>query len=115
MSNLNALVDLLLHPEIPYLDPEHIIVGSATALISAVAFGVLLIYVRHLSKALDTIRQLEDILPICSHCKKIRRVGEDPAKIESWQPMESYISEKTTAQFSHGICPECMSTFYKEH
>jgi phosphoserine phosphatase RsbU/P len=46
-------------------------------------------------------RQLEELLPICPSCKKIHARGD------LWEPVESYISERSEAQFSHGICPEC--------
>lgn len=55
-----------------------------------------------LESALSKVRQLEGIIPICSYCKKIR----DDEK--SWQQMEVYISDHSEAQFSHGICPECL-------
>lgn len=54
-----------------------------------------------LRAALAKVKQLEGIIPICSYCKKIR---DDQ---ESWQQLESYISEHSEALFSHGICPEC--------
>jgi len=44
---------------------------------------------------------LEGILPICMYCKKIR---DNSA---SWHQLETYISNHSEAQFSHGICPEC--------
>jgi len=47
------------------------------------------------------VRSLEQLLPICPKCKKIR--GES----DMWQPVESYISRVTDAQFSHGVCPDC--------
>ncbi len=39
MSNLSALVDAFLHPEIPYFDIEHLIVGGVTGLVSSILFG----------------------------------------------------------------------------
>jgi CheY-like chemotaxis protein len=54
-----------------------------------------------LRAALAKVKQLEGIIPICSYCKKIR---DDQ---ESWQQLESYITEHSEALFSHGICPEC--------
>lgn len=57
--------------------------------------------VQELEAALHRVRQLEGLLPMCSYCKKIR---DDQG---SWQRVESYISARTDAQFSHGICPEC--------
>ena len=67
-----------------------------------------------LEKALSHIKNLEGILPICSNCKKIRLEGTDPEKQDSWVQIESYISEKTEAQFSHSICPECMKKLYPD-
>jgi len=115
MVNLNALVDLILHPAIPYFDKEHLIVGGVTGFVSIVLFGILFVYMRHLEIALNTIKSLESILPICSACKKIRIIDSDPKRIDSWQPIESYITLKTTAKLSHGICPECASRLYPEY
>jgi cadmium resistance protein CadD (predicted permease) len=115
MTNLNALVDFFLHPEIPYFDKEHLIVGGITGFVSIVLFGLLFIYMRHLNDALDTITTLESILPICSNCKKIRKTDSDPEQMDSWQPIESYITQMTTTKFSHGICPECLSKLYPEY
>lgn len=47
------------------------------------------------------VRQLEEMLPICSYCKKIR---DDQ---NYWQQLEGYISERTGSDFSHSICPDC--------
>ena len=47
------------------------------------------------------VKHLEGIIPICMYCKKIR---DD---MESWQQLEQYISEHSSAMFSHGVCPEC--------
>jgi hypothetical protein len=115
MSNLNALVDAVLHPDISYFDNEHLIVGGITGLVSLILFGSLILYVRHLDRALGRIKTLETILPICANCKKIRKPNSDPKNMESWQPIESYITEKTTAEFSHGICPECAAKLYPQY
>lgn len=115
MSNLSALVDLIIHPDIPYFDNEHLIVGGATGLVSGILFGLLFVHMRRLEAALRTIRSLERILPICSGCRKIRQPGTDPAKVDSWVPIESYITQKTATTFSHGICPECVSKIYPEY
>jgi DNA-binding response OmpR family regulator len=47
------------------------------------------------------LRRLEDFLPICSYCKKVR----DDQKY--WQAIETYISARAGTRFSHGICPDC--------
>jgi hypothetical protein len=67
-----------------------------------------------LENALSHIKKLEGILPICSNCKKVRLEGADPKKQGSWIEIESYISNRTEAQFTHGICPECMKRLYPD-
>ncbi len=47
------------------------------------------------------VRQLEEMMPICSYCKKIR---DDQ---NYWQQIEGYISERTGSDFSHSVCPDC--------
>ncbi len=114
MTNLNALVDFFLHPAIPYFDKEHLIVGGVTGFVSMILFGLLALYVGYLDNALRRIQTLEAILPICSNCKKIRKSESDSKKKESWQPIEAYITEKTSAEFSHSVCPECASKLYPQ-
>ncbi len=67
--------------------------------------------VRELHDALSLINRLEGILPICSNCKKIRTEG-DGAEQKGWVNIEEYLMEKTDAEFSHGICPECYKALY---
>jgi PAS domain S-box-containing protein len=52
------------------------------------------------------IKQLRGMLPICSSCKKIR---DDKGY---WNQIEDYIKEHSDAEFSHGICPECVKKLY---
>jgi PAS domain S-box-containing protein len=59
--------------------------------------------VRELQTALEEVRTLREILPICSYCRKIR---DDE---NYWHTVESYISRHTGTRFSHGICPSCMA------
>ena len=54
------------------------------------------------------IRILQGILPICSHCKKIR---DDDGH---WQQFETYVRDHSDADFSHGLCPECRAQLYPE-
>ena len=70
--------------------------------------------IEELEQALSHIKRLEGILPICASCKKIRVTGGDPKKQEDWVQMESYISSKSEARFSHSICPECMKKLYPD-
>ncbi len=59
-----------------------------------------------LRKALEDLKTLRGIVPICAHCKNIR----DDAGY--WQQVEAFVSAHTEAQFSHGICPTCLEKFY---
>ncbi len=58
--------------------------------------------VQELQEALGTVKVLAGLLPICSYCKRIRDDND------YWQQLESYVSTRTDAQFSHGICPGCL-------
>ena len=60
------------------------------------------------TRALNEVKTLSGFLPICSSCKKIRN---DQGY---WQAVEQYVKEHTEAQFTHGICPDCMGKFYGE-
>jgi DNA-binding response OmpR family regulator len=64
--------------------------------------------VAELEQALGSVRQLQGLLPICSYCKRIRTDGN------YWQRVEEYISARSDAQFSHGICPGCFDTVVKK-
>jgi PAS domain S-box-containing protein len=57
--------------------------------------------ISELQLALDKIKTLRGLLPMCAWCKKIRN---DKGY---WQRVETYIQEHSDASFSHGICPEC--------
>jgi PAS domain S-box-containing protein len=62
-----------------------------------------------LKEALAKIKTLSGLLPICSWCKKIR---DDSGY---WQQIEIYIRDHSDAEFTHGICPDCMKKSYGEH
>ena len=60
--------------------------------------------VTELQNALAEVSSLQEILPICSYCKKIR---DDT---NYWHTVESYLLHHTGSKFSHSICPTCMET-----
>ena len=64
--------------------------------------------VSELQAALDTVKVLSGLLPMCSYCKRIRKDND------YWQQLECYLSEHTDAQFSQGVCPECLDHAVKE-
>lgn len=65
--------------------------------------------INDLKKANVQIKTLEGIIPICMHCKKIR----DGEKV--WNQLEQYISDHSEAEFSHGICPDCIQQYYPQY
>ncbi len=64
--------------------------------------------IKELRAALSKVKELSGLLPICAHCKKIRN---DKGY---WQQLESYIMTYTDAEFSHGLCPDCVDKYYSE-
>ncbi|MFC1495245.1 DUF3365 domain-containing protein, partial [Thermodesulfobacteriota bacterium] len=62
----------------------------------------------NLELTLKEVKTLSGLLPICAHCKKIR---DDKGY---WQQVESYIGKRSGAEFSHGICPDCIKEHYPE-
>jgi sigma-B regulation protein RsbU (phosphoserine phosphatase) len=64
--------------------------------------------VKDLQSALDDVKKLKTLLPICMYCKKIR---DDK---DYWHQMEEYIHTETGTDFSHGICPDCMAKISAE-
>ncbi|THB78203.1 MAG: HAMP domain-containing protein [Desulfobacteraceae bacterium] len=62
--------------------------------------------INELKHALNKIKTLEGIIPICAKCKKIR---DDKGY---WNNLEAYIEEHSDAFFSHGMCPECLEDLY---
>ncbi len=51
------------------------------------------------------VRQLQELIPICSQCRKVRNDKN------YWQGVETYINEQTGSNFTHGICPECTALY----
>jgi phosphoserine phosphatase RsbU/P len=62
--------------------------------------------VEELEDALAQVKKLQGILPICMHCHRIR------TDRESWERIENYIQDHSEAEFSHGLCPECLEKHY---
>jgi hypothetical protein len=60
-------------------------------------------------QALSRIKVLSGLIPICAHCKKIR---DDQGY---WNQLEQFLKTHSQAEFSHGICPECMATLYPDY
>lgn len=64
--------------------------------------------VSELQKALAEVKTLSGLLPICAHCKKVR---DDKGY---WNQIEIYVRERSNANFTHSVCPECAKLHYPE-
>jgi hypothetical protein len=65
--------------------------------------------ITELQDSITTVKTLRGLLPICASCKKVR---DDKGY---WSQIEHYIAEHSEAEFSHGLCPDCVETMYPEY
>jgi len=64
--------------------------------------------VRELKLALEQVRTLKGIVPICANCKNVR---DDQGY---WNRVETYLNDHTEADFTHAVCPDCMKRLYPQ-
>ncbi|MCP4746499.1 MAG: response regulator [Desulfobacteraceae bacterium] len=82
---------------------------SSTAIIRTIRYAIeRQRLMTELKTALDHVKQLQGMLPICSACKRIR---DDQGY---WNRIESYLSKHSQVKFSHGICPDCIKKLYPD-
>lgn len=99
-----------------FLDIPHLLLGSMATPVNwreslfetLIIAPVGLVIIRNTRILFSRMKYLEGFLRICSSCKKI--CDEQG----NWQPMESYIHDRSEARFSHGICPHCAVKLYPE-
>jgi hypothetical protein len=85
------------------------IVNTAIRMAVFLGFAVLVAQTVKQTRALaKEVQTLEGLLPICSYCKRIR------SENNSWEQLESYISEHSEARFSHGLCEDCLHKHYPQ-
>lgn len=70
--------------------------------------GQLSARVEELERAMAELKELRQILPMCSYCKKVRNDGN------FWERVENYIGSHMQAKISHGVCPECAEKFMRD-
>jgi len=64
--------------------------------------------ITELTAAMNQVRTLTGMLPICASCKRIR---DDKGY---WQQVETYISKHSEVIFSHGVCPQCAEEYKRQ-
>ncbi len=98
------------------LDLPSVLFGAETtpvnwreSLFETLIIGLLgLAIIRNTKALFQRMKYLEDFLPICSSCKKIR---DEQGK---WQQIETYIHNRSGTRFSHGLCPHCAIKLYPD-
>jgi hypothetical protein len=90
--------------------PRHSLYFRSVILSLFIVFGIIMgNVVFRLEEALQNVKTLRGMLPICSNCKKIR---DDEGY---WQQIEEYVRVHSEADFTHGICNECVEKLYPEY
>jgi hypothetical protein len=64
--------------------------------------------ISELTETLNEVKTLRGIIPICAHCKKIR------SDKGYWEQVEQYVQDRSEAQFSHALCPDCANHLYPD-
>jgi DNA-binding response OmpR family regulator len=64
--------------------------------------------VRELEEAAEHVKELQGMIPICMHCKRIRN------QEQLWEKVETYIEHRSDARFSHALCSECLEKYYPD-
>ena len=108
---LFELVKEAVHPGPGHWSSHALTIAFATTIGCAATWLVLGRYhrlVKALQQSLADVRQLTGLLPICMFCKQVR---DDQGY---WHRVEKYISERTDASFSHGLCPACQRKHFPD-
>jgi len=86
--------------------------GISLAALLGVSLAVLAFLLRRKQALERQVESLEQFLPICSFCKRIR--VEETGRPAQWVCVESYFGHRDAVEFSHGVCDECMREHYPE-
>ncbi|MBX7144525.1 MAG: hypothetical protein K1X79_08760 [Oligoflexia bacterium] len=78
-------------------------VEAATESTIALVLGIFVML--YTSRLINRIKYLEGFISLCAYCKKVRVK-------QNWIPLETFLSNCSEAQFSHGFCPDCMQKHY---
>ena len=83
---------------------------SLTAILRVCTFTLLALLMFRLcehERALErNLTLLQGLLPLCSHCRRIKNASNQ------WETLETYLESRSGAEFSHGICPTCARERY---
>lgn len=86
--------------------PVSFAAGAINAVVRVVVLCILAFLAARTARLSREIKVLRGRLPICMWCKSIRKTDG------SWQKLETYIAENSEADFTHGLCPDCLKEHY---
>ena len=114
VAGAEAVFELMLYWR-PAMSPyiEAILDGSfvmavALPLVYLSVYRPMRLLIDHYRSAIEEVRTLRGIITICSVCKNIR------TSAETWERIETYVRARSEAEFSHGLCPDCVRKLYPE-
>lgn len=100
----------LLFLVLPRQPPEHMATLALATGFRGVVIGFLALWFARLAEFERSLERrvevLEGLVPICAFCKNIRNEAGE------WERLEKYISRRSEAEFSHGVCPSCSEKHY---
>jgi hypothetical protein len=84
-------------------------VGAVLRVFAFTLLALLMFRLCEHERALErNLTMLQGLLPLCSHCKRIKNASNE------WEPFESYLESRTGVEFTHGICPQCAAERYPD-
>jgi K+-sensing histidine kinase KdpD len=93
--------------------PWTIVEASVNCVIRIVVFSLFAVLVHRTAKQTlelsKEVNMLSGLLPICAYCKKIRDESNE------WMAVEQYITQRSDASFTHGVCPECAKKHFGQY
>jgi nitrate/nitrite-specific signal transduction histidine kinase len=89
-------------------------ITSAVILIIVSVLVLLAREIKRYRRAAKRLEEIEQLLPICAGCKKIRVNESLPSDPRSWTSIEEYLREKKDMVFTHSLCPDCMMKYYPD-
>jgi hypothetical protein len=95
-------------------NPHHLTMAVFFGFLGITVSAILVFFLNALGREKEKVKILEGLLPICSYCKQIRDDSGTEHGKGKWRRIEEYISQKTDADFTHGVCPECYEKMMEE-
>lgn len=95
-------------------NPHHLPMAFFFGLLGLVVGCTVIYLLTALSKEKEKVKMLEDFLPICAYCKKIRDDEGKESGTGDWIEIEDYIQQRTATDFTHGICQDCYDELMEE-